>query len=293
MSVQTVQFTLNGQTYDLTYDATSGAYKATVNAPATTSYNQPNHVYEGSITATDDAGNSTTVDSSDFSALALRVLEKVAPVINVTYPTAGSYITSSAPTVTWTVTDTGSGIDESTIKIKVDGGTAVTTGITKTAITGGFSCSYTLPAQTDGQHTVQFFVDDHDGNSADATSVTFTIDTVPPTLTVSSPVDNLHTNVDEVTVAGVTNDATSTPVVVKVNGTVVSVGSDGSFSKVVELEEGENTITVVATDAAGKSSTVTRTVYLDTGAPVITNVTLVPNPVDAGATYIITATVTD
>lgn len=293
MAVQSVAFTLNGQTYNLTYDAQSGSYKATINAPATTSYHQTNHVYEGSVTATDDAGNSTTVTSSDFSSLALRVLEKVAPIINVTYPTAGSYITSSAPTVTWTVTDDGSGIDESTIKIKVDGGAAVTTGITKTAITGGFSCSYTLPAQSDGQHTVQFYVDDHDGNSAAATSVSFTIDTVPPTLTISSPSDNLHTNVDEVTVAGITNDATSTPVAVTVNGTTVTVGSDGSFSKVVELTEGENTITVVATDAAGKSSTVTRTVYLDTGAPVFTSVTLVPNPVDAGATYIITAVVTD
>lgn len=60
---------------------------------------------------------------------------------------------------------------------------------------------------------------------------------------------------------------------------------------VVELEEGENTITVIATDAAGKSTTVTRTVTLDTTAPVIQSVTLAPNPVDAGNTYIITVAV--
>ena len=53
------------------------------------------------------------------------------------------------------------------------------------------------------------------------------------------------------------------------------------------------TITVVATDGAGKSSTVTRTVILDTHAPVFSQVTIAPNPVDAGATYIITVKVND
>ena len=78
---------------------------------------------------------------------------------------------------------------------------------------------------------------------------------------------------------------------VTVNGKSVNVASNGSFSTIVQLEEGENTITVIATDAAGKSTTVTRTVTLDTTAPVIQSVTLTPNPVDAGATYIITVAV--
>ena len=78
-----------------------------------------------------------------------------------------------------------------------------------------------------------------------------------------------------------------------VNGEEVTVGSDGSFSTEITLEEGENTITVIATDTAGKSTTVTRTVTLDTAAPVITAITLTPNPVDCGATYIIEVTVSD
>lgn len=50
---------------------------------------------------------------------------------------------------------------------------------------------------------------------------------------------------------------------------------------------------MVSTDSAGKTTTVNRTVILDTAAPVIGNVTLAPNPVDAGATYIVTVEVTD
>ena len=68
---------------------------------------------------------------------------------------------------------------------------------------------------------------------------------------------------------------------------------DGSFTKDLTLANGTNTITVVATDSAGKSTTVTRTVTLDTGAPVIKSVTLTPNPVDCGKTFVISVEVTD
>ena len=61
----------------------------------------------------------------------------------------------------------------------------------------------------------------------------------------------------------------------------------------VTLTEGENTITVIATDSAGKQTTVVRHVTKDTGAPVFQSIELVPNPVDAGQTYIIRVKVTD
>lgn len=300
MSVETVKFTLNGQTYDLTYDATSKTYKATITAPSVTSWNEnDDHKYHGTVVATDDAGNSTTATVSDFATLALRVLEKVKPVIAVTYPTSNAYITSATPAFKWKVTDSGSGIDPATISIKIDGNTAITSGITKTAITNGYECSYTpASALAEGAHTVYFNVSDNDGNSATQASTSFTVDTVPPTLNLTSPADGLITNKTTITVAGTTNDSTSSPVTVKVivnNGTAqnAEVGSNGAFSINVNLTEGANTIKVIATDSAGKSTTIERTVTLDTGAPVISAITLTPNPVDAGATYIITVTVTD
>ena len=299
MAIETVKFTLNGQTYDLTYDSASGTYKATITAPSVTSWNEnSDHKYHGTVVATDDAGNSTTATVTDFSDLALRVLEKVKPTISVSYPTASAFITSATPTFKWTVTDAGSGIDQSTISIKIDGNTAITSGITKTAVTNGYECSYT-PASPlgEGAHTVYFNVSDNDGNAATQASTAFTIDTVPPTLNLTSPADGLITNKSTIVVSGTTNDATSSPVTVKVtvnNGTAqnAEVAANGSFSINVTLTEGSNTIKVVATDSAGKSTTIERTVTLDTAAPKITAVTLTPNPVDAGAT-IITVTVTD
>jgi len=294
MAISTVKLTLNGTEYNLTKNTSTGKWEATISAPNRTSYAEnPDHCFHGVVKATDVAGNETTATVSDFPALALRVLEKVAPTITVIYPTAGAFITSSKPTFKWNVEDSGSGIDTDSIKITING-TAITSGITKTAITGGYSCEYTPSAALpEGSNTVKFDVDDNDGNSATQASVTFKIDTVPPVLNVTSPVDGLITNNPSLNVVGTTNDATSSPVSVKINGQSVTVGSDGSFSKNITLTEGSNTVTVVATDSAGKSTTVTRTVTLDTSAPVITSISITPNPVDAGETYIITVEVSD
>ena len=301
MAVQSVSAVINGQTVNLTYNSESGKYEATVTAPSSSSYPLSGHYYPVSVTATDDAGNSTTVDDTDAtlgSSLRLQVVEHVAPVITIVSPTSGSYIISNQPTIQWTVTDDDSGVDESSISITLDG-TEYTSGITKTAITGGYSCSFTpATALDDGSHTASFAADDNDGNSATAKTTTFTIDTVPPVLSVTAPEDGAKTNVAALTVTGVTNDVTSSPVTLTVqlnSGTAeeVTVAQDGSFSKALTLATGENTITVVATDMAGKSSTVTRTVTLDQSAPVISAVSIVPNPVDAGQTYIISVTVSD
>ena len=298
MAVKTVKASINGQDYTLTYDEVSGSYKATITAPSKSSYNNNDgHYYPVSVTATDDAGNSTTVTDTDVTFgddLKLKVKEKVKPIIAVTYPTASATITSAMPTITWTVTDDDSGIDEATIAIKIDSGTYVTSGITTTAITKGFNCSYKIPTSlSNGTHSFSLKVSDHDGNAATEVVTSFTVDTVPPALTITSPADGLITNEESLTVSGTTNDITSTPVTVTVNGTPVTVQSNGSFTTTITLRSGSNTITVIATDAAGLKTTITRTVTLDTGAPVFQEISIVPNPVDAGKTYVISVKVTD
>lgn len=303
MSVQSVKATINGTQYTLTLNAQSGKYEATITAPTKSSYTKSGHYYPVSVTATDDAGNSTTVDDQDStfgSSLQLHVKEKVAPVSTITYPTASATLTNNKPTITWTVTDDDSGVNQATIGITIDSGSKITgSSISKTAITNGYSCSYTpSTALSDGSHTIKVDASDFDGNAATQKSVTFKVDTVPPTLNITSPTDGLRTNVAAITVTGTTNDATSSPVTVTVklnagSAQSVTVGSDGKFSKNLTLAEGTNTITVVATDSAGKSTTVVRTVYLDTDAPVFQSITITPNPVDAGATYVIAVEVTD
>lgn len=304
MSVASVKFTLNGVDTMLTAGA-NNTWTGTISAPGTTSYNEnADHAYYATVTATDDAGNATTVDVSDATlgaSLKLRVLEKDAPTQVLTYPTSGGYVTDTdTPTFRWTVTDVDagsgvSGIDSSTISITIDGGAAITTGITKTAIAGGFECEYTPSvALTQGAHTYVVSVSDNDGNHATSASTSFTVDTAAPSLNVTSPATDMVTNVDTLTVSGTTDDITTKPVTVTVNGDPVTVTpGTGEFSTTVNLTPGANTITVIATDTAGNTTTVTRTVTLNTTPPTIVSITLTPNPVDAGRTYVVTVVATD
>lgn len=301
MAVKAVQVVINGQTHTLTYNATTKKYEATITAPSTSSYNQNGHYYNVKVKVTDEAGNSVTKDATDAtlgSSLQLKVKEKVAPVISITAPSSSAKLTNNKPVIKWTVTDTDSGVNPSTIKLIIDSQT-ITTGITKTQSGKNYTCSYTpTTALSDGTHIIKVSASDYDGNVATQKSVTFTVDTVPPELSVSAPVDNLVTNQSSLVVKGTTNDVTSSPVTltIKLNGgteQAVEVGSDGSFTKTLTLVTGENTIVITAKDGAGKTSTVTKKVVLDQTAPVIQSVTILPNPVNAGATYTISVEVTD
>lgn len=299
MAIKTVTATINGQTYTLTLNASTGKYEATITAPGKTSYNQTGGYYNVTVKATNDAGTTGTADGATLAGLKLVVKERVAPVITIVSPSSGAYVANSKQPVVFTVTDEtdGSGIDLTTLVVKQDGTAVASSAIKTTAVTNGYSVTYTpATALTDGSHTVTIDVKDHDGNAAAQKSTTYTVDTVPPTLNVTSPADGLVTNKAALTVAGTTNDATSSPVTVtiKLNGTdqgAVTVGSGGAFTKALTLAEGNNTIVVTATDAANKTSTVNRTVKLDTSVPVIKAATITPNPVDAGATMVVSVTI--
>lgn len=297
-SIKTVIATINGQEYTLTYNSTSGKYEATITAPSTTSYHvNDGHYYPVTLKATDNAGNVATINDTDSSLgakLKLRVKETVKPTINITSIGANAILTTNSPAIIFTVTDAGAGVNKSTVTLKIDD-TAVTLG-TPSEITNGYQWTYNASGLSDGSHTIKIDATDYDDNKAIQFTRTFTVDTVPPTLNVTAPSNGIATNNKTLTVSGTTNDATSSPVTVTiaVNGTdagAVTVGTDGSFSKAVTLTEGNNTITIVATDKAGKSTTVTRTVELDTSIPVFTSVTVTPNPVNTGASYTISVEV--
>lgn len=129
MAVKTVTAVINGQTYTLTLNSSTGKYEATITAPSKSSYTLSGHYYPVTVKATDVAGNTTTKDATDSTlgaSLQLKVKEKVAPVITITYPTAGSYITNSKPAIKFKITDADSGVNPSTIGITIDSGSKIT-----------------------------------------------------------------------------------------------------------------------------------------------------------------------
>lgn len=298
MAISQVRAQVNGQWYTLTLQS-NGRYEASITAPGSTSYNQPGGYYDVTVEATNTAGTTGTANASTLDGLKLYVKETVPPIITILSPSGGAYVTNNKQPVVFTVTDEsgGSGVKLDSVVVKLDESSVSSGEITHSAISNGYSFTYTpATALVDGSHTVTVDASDNDGNAATQKSTTFTVDTIPPTLNVTSPTDGLITNTKTLTVSGTTNDSTSSPVTIKIslNGAdqgTVTVGGDGSFSKSVTLSDGTNTIVVTATDAAGKSSSVTKTVTLDTSVPQIVSAIITPNPVDAGQTMLISVEV--
>lgn len=303
MAIVKVRVQIDGVWTNLT-KGSNGKWTGTLTAPATTSYNLANKYYPVKVEVTNDAGTVVTKDATDATLgelLRLVVKETIKPVITLVSPSAGAYVSNNKQPITFKVTDEsgGSGVNLSTVKLKVDSTTytATSTGMVSTGITNGYQFVFTpKTALKDGRHTITINASDNDGNAATAVTATYTIDTVPPTLTISSPQTGTATNKAALTITGQTNDATSSPidVSVKLNGTdqgTVEVGSDGTFNKAVILTEGTNSIVVTAKDGAGQTTSITLSVKLDTTVPVLTGITLAPNPANASASVAITVEV--
>lgn len=298
MAISTVRARLNGTWYSLAKNSSTGEWSVTLTAPGTTSYNLAGKYYNVDVEATNTAGTTVTASGADLSSLRLVVKETVPPTVTITAPASGAYVTTNKPKIIFKIVDqaNGSGVDLSTLSFKVDGSTVSLSSVSSTAITNGFQVTYTPSAMSDGRHTISITCKDHDGNISTSKSSSFTVDTVPPTLNVTSPVVGLITNAPGLVVQGVTNDDTSSPVTVKVtlNGAdqgAVTVAQDGGFSKSITMAEGMNTIVVTATDAAGQSSTITRTAELDTSVPVIQSATVSPNPANTDDSVVVTVVV--
>ena len=180
------------------------------------------------MSAADTLGNAS-------SATVTFRLDRTTPTIDLDALAEGSYRPNSA-TISFDAADANLAAVVATIN-----GAAFTSGDTVT---------------DEGIYVLVVTATDRAGNEASVTR-TFTIDRTPPVLSVASPRDGALIAGSSVTVFGDVSDLS--PVSVTVNGAPAPV-SDGTFSRIVSLVDGENTITVVATDAAGNSSTVTLTV---------------------------------
>lgn len=308
MPVQQVRAKVNGVWTVLTYNETSGKYEGTLTAPSTTSFNvNAGHYYPVTLEASDMAGNLTTKDDADPSLgdlLKLRVKETTKPNISIISPSNGAYVTTNTQPISFTLRDetNGSGVKISSLNIRFDSKTLTNTspGVSINSVSGGYDVTYTPQSSlSDGPHTVTINVQDNDGNAAIATTSSFTVDTVPPSLNVTAPSSNGgYVNKTAYNITGTTSDITSNPVTVTIKLNSVDQGSvtvqaNGSFTKGVTLATGTNTIEVKVTDKAGRSTTVTRTINCDLSAPVVSEIVLTPNPVNTSGTYIISVKVVD
>ncbi|MDA2924655.1 Ig-like domain-containing protein, partial [Acidobacteria bacterium AH-259-L09] len=188
-------------------------------------------------------------------------VDLIPPEIAFTSPGAGAFIKDSTPVIDVSYSDTGSGVDPSTLHIEM-GAQQLIMNCSYEEKTASCVPSNGLP---EGEIQLSAGLEDFNGNLSDPASLVCTVDTLPPLITLLSPSDGLLTNQPEQRFTGQINE----PATLTLDGQAVSLTKNQHFDELLILQEGSNIFTLVATDQAGNAGSLTIEISLDTIAPAI------------------------
>ncbi|MGH8402841.1 MAG: Ig-like domain-containing protein, partial [Gammaproteobacteria bacterium] len=179
-------------------------------------------------------------------------VDTIPPAITFIAPKDLSYINSRQPTFALAWADTGSGVDSTTLKVTSDGAPLP---VNCLAGDSGAQCSVAAVLQ-DGTYTLSTTVADYAGNESKSASVTFSVDTVPPSLPDGAYTGFVAGPAGNVTLAGqagsVTADVAGVSITnIRTGQTVTgAVNGDGSYSISVPGTVSDE-FAVTLTDLAG------------------------------------------
>ncbi|UAN24255.1 Ig-like domain-containing protein [Enterobacter sp. JBIWA003] len=266
-----VTVTLNGKTYTATIQ-NDGTWTTTVPA-ADVGALADGARYQVSVSAQDSAGNSA-------SATHGISVDTTAPVVSIGTLSVDDMLNAAEAQQPLTVHGSSSAEAGQTVTVTLGGKTY-------TALVGSDGTwtldvpAADLAALSQGALTVTASVNDKAGNNGQTTH-TLTVDTVAPTVTISTVADDDIVNNAEQqagqTIRGTTTAEQGQTVTVSFNGHSyqATVGADGSWSVFVPgrdflgLSDGEYTITASVNDKAGNPGSATHDVTLNGDVPTIT-----------------------
>ncbi|EMX4937138.1 Ig-like domain-containing protein [Enterobacter roggenkampii] len=266
-----VTVTLNGKTYTATIQS-DGTWTTTVPA-ADVGALADGARYQVSVSAQDSAGNSA-------SATHGISVDTTAPVVSIGTLSVDDMLNAAEAQQPLTVHGSSSAEAGQTVTVTLGGKTY-------TALVGSDGTwtldvpAADLAALSQGALTVTASVNDKAGNSGQTTH-TLTVDTVAPTVTISTVADDdIVNNAEQLagqTIRGTTTAEQGQTVTVSFNGHSyqATVGTDGSWSVFVPgrdflgLSDGEYTITASVSDRAGNPGSATHDVTLNGDVPTIT-----------------------
>ncbi|MGV3487087.1 MAG: S8 family serine peptidase [Tuberibacillus sp.] len=194
-------------------------------------------------------------DEGNYMIRADVSYEVVPPVI--TSPKDGTFTNQD------TVTVTGKAAPTTTVTLYNNGEEAGTVSV---GDDGTFTKDVTL---SDGENVLTAKASTDNGSTDPSQPVKVVLDKAAPELTITSPTDGSKTNHETITVEGAVSDANLDTVTV--NGQTAAINDDGTYSKRIMLDEGDNAIHVVARDKAGNEKNQEITVKAKFTAPVIEN----------------------
>ena len=143
-----------------------------------------------------------------------------------------------------------------------------------------------LGSVSNGTYTITNIIADH------AVAATFVGDTVLPVLNASALANGSYTNNNVLNISGSVTDNCGFKELT-INGVIVPVNSDGTFSYALILVNGPNLITAIATDVVGNKTSDTRTIILDHTAPELVISTPADNSKTANTLSTVSGTVNE
>jgi uncharacterized Zn-binding protein involved in type VI secretion len=194
-------------------------------------------------------------DNVSDAKSATVVIDIIAPQLVLSTLADGAVTNKNTLNISGTVTD-ASGMDSLIIN-----GSAITI-----SPDGSFSHAITL---VPGSNIVTTVAEDLAGNKSSDVR-TIKLDLTAPQLTVTTPADNGKTAQVLAAVTGSVDETSTVVVKSKLNGSQSAAMNGNDFSATVNLENGLNTIEIIATDLAGNSTSAKRTVTHDPLKPTIT-----------------------
>ena len=266
-----VTVTLNGKSYTATVQS-DGSWTTTVPA-ADVGALADGASYQVSVSAQDSAGNSA-------SATHGISVDTTAPVVSIATLSGDDMLNALEAQQPLTVRGSSSAEAGQTVTVTLGGKTYTAT----VANDGTWTLDVPaadLAALSQGALTVTASVNDKAGNNGQTTH-TLTVDTVAPTVTISTVADDdIVNNAEQLagqTISGTTTAEQGQTVTVSFNGHSyqATVGADGSWSVFVPgrdflgLSDGDYTITASVSDRAGNPGSATHDVTLNGDVPTIT-----------------------
>ncbi len=266
-----VTVTLNGKTYTATIQS-DGSWTTTVPA-ADVGALADGASYQVSVSAQDSAGNSA-------SATHGISVDTTAPVVSIATLSTDDMLNALEAQQPLTMHGSSSAEAGQAVTVTLGGKTYTAT----VANDGTWTLDVPaadLAALSQGALTVTASVNDKAGNNGQTTH-TLTVDTVAPTVTISTVADDdIVNNAEQLagqTIRGTTTAEQGQTVTVSFNGHSyqATVGADGSWSVFVPgrdflgLSDGDYTITASVSDRAGNPGSATHAVTLNGDVPTIT-----------------------
>jgi hypothetical protein len=254
VNTTTLQVLLDG--VDRTSLFTRRADEATADLPATLALSPGTHTITASI---QDNAENLGQATEQFQVNTAR------PVIQILQPVGGSFQGTTTPQIVLAYSGS-SGLNLASLKV-TDNGVDITSSLTKTA-TGA---SGTAPALVQGGNTIVASISDPTGNQATAT-VSFNIDTTPPTITIVHPAPgSAHGSANVEYLIQYSDDQAIDPgtLAVTLDGSPVAVTPGlTSVSGTVTLATSTNHVLVASIkDKAGNPATASSTFLVDTTLP--------------------------